>query len=306
MCLASQVIRQLLAFGCVSLLLLSAFPVLASQLYVVKHYQDHPRYHFGLSVLELVLAKADIDYQLIAPQLGLNEGRGEQLVKMGALDVQFMSTTVEREQSMIPVRIPIYRGLLGARLLLVERANKAMFRDVIDIKELGTFVGGHGVHWGDLPVYTANGLPVKTSARYDSLFRMLKGGRFDYFHRGISEVWGEITLHGPQLTIADHLFLFYPHPVYFFVNKEKPVLAELIRKGFSIALADGSYRHLFEQEFGSAIQQAGLDQRHLIVLDNPVNPECIPKIDTSWWLPSRFSGQIEQVAGRVDCADGQQ
>lgn len=302
MSLARYALRWLLSLILPFGLCLSPLSIAAPQSYVIKHYQDHPRYHFGLSVLELVLSKAEIDYQLISPQLGLNEGRGEQLVKMGALDLQFMSTTVEREQSMIPIRIPIYRGLLGARLLLVERDNKELFSDVQDAEGLKAFVGGHGVHWGDLPVYAANGLPVKTSASYDSLFRMLKGNRFDYFHRGVSEVWGEIALHGPHLTIADHVFLFYPHPVYFFVNKDKPVLADLIEKGFAIALKDGSYQYLFEEAFGAMVRQAKLEQRRLIVLDNPVNPNCMQVIDTHWWLPVRFQTQIELAARDSRCS----
>ena len=267
----------------------------SDEVLTIRHYQDHPRYKFGLAVLDLVLKKSGAVYQLTAPDSGINEGRGEWLVILGNLDLEFMSTTADREKDMIAVKIPIYSGLLGARLLLVNKSDKKAFSHVQSVEELQHFVGGHGLHWGDLPVYEANNLPVQTSATYDTLFKMLKGRRFNYFHRGISEIRGELSRHAADLTIADNIFLFYPHPVYFFVTKSKPELAKQIEKGFRVALSDGSYKQLFDSEYKELIQQAQLDTRKLIVLKNPVNPPCTPPIDTHWWTPEKFEDQLNQT-----------
>ena len=260
----------------------------------IKHYQDNPRYKFGLSVLDLALKKSGVTYQLTTPYSGLNEGRGERLVIMGDLDFEFMSTTADREKDMIAVKIPIYRGLLGARLLLVNKSDKEAFSQVHNLEALRQFIGGHGLHWGDLPVYEVNNLLVETSATYNTLFKMLKGRRFDYFHRGISEVWGELSIHEADLTIADGPFLYYPHPVYFFVTKSKPELAAHIEKGFQLAISDGSYKKLFNSEYERLIRKAELDYRNLIILENPANPACTPPIDTSWWIPEKFKAQLSE------------
>lgn len=252
----------------------------------IQHYQIHPRYQFGLEVLKLTLSKIDKSYELIEPeQKVVNEARGEWKVISGELDIQWMSTTVKREEKLIPIRIPIYRGVLGLRLLLVTHANKQTFAEVKTISQLAQFVGGHGAHWGDLPVYEANGLPVKSYGHYDTLFLLLKNKRFDYFHRGVNEIWKELESREDALTVADHIVLFYPHPVYFFVSKSRPLLAQDLEQGLNRALKDGSYEALFRKFHQADLDRAELNKRHLIRLKNPVNPAGTPPIDTSWWLP---------------------
>ena len=90
-----------------------------------------------------------------------------------------------------PDKIPVYRGLLGLRLLLVKRSRKAELSHIGDFTGLAKLVGLHGSQWGDLPVYACQQkLPVVTHVNYTSLFHMLIAGRADYFHRGISEITG--------------------------------------------------------------------------------------------------------------------
>lgn len=90
---------------------------------IVNHYQQQTRYEFGLKVLDLALSKLGEDYQIFGPvEQEVNEGRGELLVIEGQYDLEFMSATLYRESKMIPVKIPIYQGLLGLRLLLIKQA----------------------------------------------------------------------------------------------------------------------------------------------------------------------------------------
>lgn len=265
----------------------SSFAV-AKDVITVKHYQQQDRYEFGLKVLDLALSKLNENYEIIGPKKqDINEARGELLVTSGMLDVEFISTTQNRESSMIPIKIPIYRGLLGLRLLLVKPEINTKIKHVDSLSKLQQFVGGHGEHWGDLPVYAANNLRVVTIVQYDNIFKMLKRGRFDYFHRGTSEIWSELARYSDDFVIADNIMLFYPHPVYFFVGKHRPDLAIQIEKGLDIALKDGSYQQLFLDHFKEIIIRSKLSSRQLITLTNPVVPEGTPPIDTSWWLPQR-------------------
>ena len=258
----------------------------AQETFTVKHYQQQARYNFGLKVLNLALSKVNKKYKVIGstPQ-SINEARGELLVINGYLDLEIVSTTLQRESSMIPIKIPIYRGLLGLRLLLIRSELKDKFAQVNSLEKLRKFVGGHGAHWKDLPVYAANDLKVITSPQYQNLFKMLHRGRFDYFLRGVSEIWGELSYHGDDFAIVDDVMFFYPHPVYFFVGKHRPELAVDIEKGMRIALADGSYLKLFQSSFDEIIRRANLKYRKLIVLKNPVVSNLKTPIDTSWWLP---------------------
>lgn len=253
---------------------------------VVKHYQQQARYAFGLQVMELALSKLNTPYELIGPKKqDVNEARGEALVINGHYDVEFLSTTVQRESQMIPVKIPIYQGLLGLRLLLVTPTENSKIRNVSNLEGLQQFIGGHGLHWADLPVYAANNLKVVTAVEYEKLFEMLKNGRFDYFHRGANEIWGELERFPNDFVIADNIMLFYPQPVYFFVSKQRPELAKQLEKGLQLAMNDGSYKALFLSSYQDIITRANLSSRNLITLENPAVPMDTPPIDTSWWMP---------------------
>jgi len=153
------------------------------------------------------------------------------------------------------------------------------------VRGLGQFVGGHGRLWGDLPLYAENDLDVVTSVHYDNLFKMLKEDRFDYFHRGINEIWGELGRYPNDFVVADDIMLYYPQPVYFFVSKHRPELAKKIEQGLMIALEDGSYKALFLTYYEYTITRANLDARKLIILKNPTVPAGSPPINTEWWMP---------------------
>lgn len=259
---------------------------------VVKHYQSQARYAFGHKLLLLALSKLDKSYKIEAfTEYPINEARGEKMVLNGDFDLQWLSTTQPREDKMIAIKSPIYKGILGLRLLLVTKQRKQLLGQIRTLNDLQQYTGGHGSHWGDLPVYAANGLPVHTNANYEPLFLQLKDDRFDYFHRGLNEIWSEKEQYKETLDIADNIMLFYPQPVYFFVNKDRPKLAADLKAGLAKAQKDGSYKALFLDHHNDYIQKGNLNTRTLIRLNNPTLPANTPDIDTHWWLPKTFNGK---------------
>ena len=278
---------KIIFFLSIILCLLNVNKVSAKE-FVVKHYQKQERYLYGAQLLELALKKTGKPYKIVVPEdQEVNEGRGELMVINGEYDLQFHSTTREREQKMIPVKIPVYRGVLGLRLLLVKKNNLSKISGISDLSTLRSYTGGHGKFWGDLPVYKENNLDVVTNVKYEGLFKQLIEGRFHYFHRGLNEIWDEQERYAKDLVIADNIMLFYKHPVYFFVTKKRPELATLLEQGLKVALEDGSYKQHFLNYMGKFIKKADLASRKLVVLKNPVVPENTNKLDTSWWLPKQ-------------------
>ncbi|MCA1928546.1 transporter substrate-binding domain-containing protein [Rheinheimera sp.] len=274
--------------SCVMLCALLAFPAQSKpeQTIKIRHYHLHPRHDFALKLMDLVLTKSATPYEIQAVKSNevLTEGRVEKMVVDGELDMLFISTSTERELSMIPIKVPIYRGLLGLRLLLIKPVQNEKFKKIKSLHDLKPYVAGHNVHWSDFSVFKSNGLKVVSSTNYDALFEMLKHDRFDYFSRGVNEVWGELGQHSDELMVADNLMLFYPHPVYFFVSKHKPELAAALEKGLAIALQDGSYKALFQSYYAKTLERADLKNRTMINLNNPAVPAGTAPIDTSWWL----------------------
>ena len=98
--------------------------VSANGMFEVSHFQSHSRYAYGEKLLKLALSKVSNNYELKVFQPNnepLNEARGELEVIEGIVDIEWMSTTFYRESNMIAIKIPIYRGMLGLRLLLVNK-----------------------------------------------------------------------------------------------------------------------------------------------------------------------------------------
>ncbi|MFY0639569.1 MAG: ABC transporter substrate-binding protein [Bermanella sp.] len=251
----------------------------------VRHYQIQQRYTFGLKLLSLALSKSRHNYQLQSAQRQeVNERRGESMVINGSLDIQWLSTSSKREADMIAIKEPIYRGILGLRLILGRKDRAHELSNIQTKEQLSQYTGGHGTHWGDLPVYAANELPVKTHVDYNLIFKWLISNRIDYFHRGINEIWPEYERYSKDISIVNDVMLFYPLPVYFFVSKQRPELAKDIRNGLKVAINDGSYKQLFLKEFESTVIKSDLNERRLILLDNP-NSKPLTAKDMEWWLP---------------------
>ena len=211
-------------------------------------------HEYFLGVLTLALDRTvtpDGPYEIQASELVMDhQDRALRCVKQGVLvDVAWAMTTRAREQDMLPVRIPLTRGLIGYRLLVVRKADLPRFAAVNDRAGLQAFTAGQGVDWPDTDILRANGLPVMTGRDFTGLFQMLRRGRFDYFPRGVVEAWGEREsgLGGDDLVVEPRLLIQYPAAVYFFVNREATDLARRIEDGLRHAIADGGFDDLFNE-----------------------------------------------------------
>jgi hypothetical protein len=244
---------------------------------------------YFVKVLELAIAKSGGDYVLESWDLKLLKGRALYELEHGKhLDVVWAMTNRERENALLPVRIPLDRGLSGWRLALIRKDDVARFQSVQTLDDLRHLNAGQGYDWADTPVLRANGLPVTTGANADSLSMMLAARRFDYFPRSIRQIWQEAEQqHDKGLVIESSLALHYPAAVYFFVNKNNPALAAALENGLRRALADGSFDRLFRDYNGDLLQRANLGRRRIFELANPDLPEATPLRQKELWFDLR-------------------
>lgn len=244
------------------------------------------RGHYPISLLKLALSKSGASYQAQASKHDMPQWRTLRHVQMGKeLDVVWTFTTPEREKDLLPIRIPIDRGLLGWRLLLIKATDADQFAQFDNVEQLRVLRSGQGHDWPDFPILRANGFNVSPSSSYQGLFAMLERGRIRYFPRSLTEIESEVQSHQQQgLVIAPRWVLNYPAPLYFFVQKEKTSLAAAIERGLLMAMKDGSMRQLFLQHFGAAIKQAKLDQRSVVQLNNPYLSAETPLQRSEFWF----------------------
>lgn len=282
-----RVLSLVVAVAC----LLGPLRVWAASPLVVRYFQTDVRYAYRIALLRLALDETqdrDGSYVLQGLQEEVSQARGLRMLADGEVDVAFLPTDGRRERRFLPVRIPILRGLLGYRVLLIRRGTEHRFDSISSLQDLAKLKAGFGSQWADLAILRFNGLPVDAESNYETLFRMLARGRFDYFPRGVNEAWHELDSHPGlqgQIAVDAHLALYYPYPVYFFVNRENQALADRLRRGLEAALADGSFKALFLKYNEADIQRAQMAQRMLLVMQNPFLPPTTSPVDTHWWLP---------------------
>ena len=215
----------------------------------------------------------------------LQERALHELETAPGLDVVWTMTTAEREKSLLPIRVPLDRGLLGWRLLLVRQDDERRFAAINTPQALRPLRAGQGADWPDTGILKAAGLPVETTLTYGELFTRLAGGRIDYFPRSMLEVWNEAAAHSDDgLVVESHLALHYPAAMYFFIKRSDATFAADLRRGLDMALADGSMQVLFERHYGSAIRRAGLGRRTVIELKNPLLSPETPLDDRRLWF----------------------
>jgi len=246
---------------------------------------------YPIKLLQMALDKAGAtQYALRVSEAPMLQGRSFfELAQGKTIRVAWGMTSTKRESELLPIRVPIFKGLIGWRLLLVRQDRSAAFETVRDVKDLRRFVAGQGHDWPDTDILRGNGIEVVGVPMYDSLFRMLTAGRFDYFPRSIVEIWAEEEQHRKEGTVIDpHLLIRYPTAFYFFTNKNDGALADTIRTGLERAIADGSFDKLFCMQYAQSIIQAKLDRRTVIDLFNPVLPSQTPSARKELWFTAEL------------------
>jgi hypothetical protein len=238
------------------------------------------RSDYYITLLETALRKSGVRYELRANHVSMPLKRAMQHVGAnGGIDVFWGPTTREKEENYLPVRIPIDKGILGWRLFFVRARDRQLFADVHSLAQLQLYSAGLQRDWSDIAIFRANGLKVVGADAYETMFAMLAEERFQYFPRGIVEIWNESkTYANLNLEIEQGLALHYPVYSYYFVKKSNVSLARSIEDGLRAAMADGSFDRLFEKFNGESIKRARLGTRTVLELSNPLLPDTVPAL----------------------------
>jgi len=264
---------------------------LAENVTEVVYYEKDARYFYEVELLNVALENTVDEYgpYLVRPhELDLPDDRALKMLELGELDIGFNSVTAERERRFLPIKVPLLRGLLGYRILLIRDILEPSFAKVETLDQLIEFTAGFGSQWGDVPILRANKVKFKGFPRYETIFEMLDAGEVDYFPRGINEAWIEYDKFKdqyPNIMVEENLALYYPFLRYYFVTPGKTELAERIEKGLKIAEMDGTFKKLFLKYYEDDIKRADLENRTVFILDNPTMSDR--EIDTSWWLNNK-------------------
>lgn len=209
---------------------------------------------FFIDALKLALARTadgEPPPTLVHAAPDLPRPRMRQMLQDGQMDLIWSTTTPEREAQALPVRFNLLKGINELRFLLVRAADLPTLRPLRTLDALRRLRAGAGTYWSDAQILRTNGFTVETATKTELLFRMLKAGRFDFLPRTREEIDDELQKFADQgFAELPGVALQYRQPIYFFVARDKPQLAERLLRGLHLAAADGSFDALFMAEPG--------------------------------------------------------
>lgn len=225
-----------------------------------------------IEVLDSTIASHG-DYQIkILPHLSQPRTASMLRRREGYGDIVQGALRDDWEEHLIPIKIPIMKGTIGLRVLLIRQDKQPVFSAITSLEQLKQQFGAVTEYWSITKVFEYHKFNVVETNRQDSMFAMLEKQRFDYISRGINEVLMEYTKYqpkNPNLHIEDSLLINIPLPVYFFVNPNKSELAERITVGLNNVLNNGVLDKLFTKHFKQQFEQLNLFNRKLFKLENP-------------------------------------
>jgi hypothetical protein len=252
-----------------------------------------PQYIYVFNLLEEALERTEDTHgpaRLVRHEEMIHKARQEgELARPGGdreVDVIYNSSSLEREEKLWPVRIPLLKGILGYRIFLIREGDQEKLAQVQTLEELKQYSIGQGKNWADVEILEHNGFEV-VKGDTKTLHRMLAGGRFDLFSRGINEApqeYDENVGELPELRVEENLLIYYPFVRYFFFAKDDEALAARVEEGLNRLIADGTFDQMFNDYTEGFLSKVDLKNRKLFKLENPFVGNDIPTNQVAYWF----------------------
>jgi hypothetical protein len=226
-------------------------------------------------------------YEFHVAQLRMERDRLlQEMLKGGLVNLSGQVTSQEWEQKLIPIRIPIDKGISCYRISLIDGRHQDLFSAVRTLDQLKGMALGSGRQWSLTTAYKQAGFHVVEGTTSSGLHSMLAAGRFQHFPRAIDEAIYEQAAYAPSfptLSVERSFALYVPSPRYFFLGGGQRRLAQRLEYGMQILIADGRFDQLFHEFYDALIDKAGLRKRRIFKLDNPLLSPQTPLANKAYW-----------------------
>ncbi|WP_018984249.1 type 2 periplasmic-binding domain-containing protein [Salinimonas chungwhensis] len=188
-------------------------------------------------------------------------------LEKGMADIIWMISDSNRDARVLSVPIPIIGGLYGVRVLMVRKSDTrfSQTRTLATLKKLSLT---QGIGWPDTQILRSNGFNV-TSNPYLAGFRAVSKNYVDAYPRALHEANLELDNDVTQgLMLDPHHLLFYPNPMFFYVDKKNIVLAKRIEYGLALMIESGELQSLLENTTFYVRAKKALAGRKVFELNN--------------------------------------
>lgn len=227
-------------------------------------------------------------YNLNVHLVNINQDRHLIELSSGELiNIAFQLTTNKAENTSIPIKIPMDKGVRNYRLLLTHQDNVEKMSSINSIDELKNYKSGLLYSWVTTSIFRHHQFTIQELPTYEGMFKLLSAKRIDYTVRGVNEIYNELDLVTPvisNLAVVPGIALYINSPSYIFVSKRFPRLAKRIKTGLELMIKDGSLDQLINQYFKKYLDKAQLSSRKIITIDNPFLPLKTPLQRKELWF----------------------
>ena len=209
------------------------------------------------------------DYPLAADEASVFRSKGFDIFGTVAGNAKLAN------EKKILIPLPLMKGLLGYRILIIRAADKEKFVAIKSAQQLQQLRMGIPSTWADAELFRHNGYKVEEKGSFDDLFTRLENNEFDYVTFGANEVTGvfsERAAKSDKLIVDSSLVVFYPFPLVFYVNPDSKALAARVTEGLQIISANGELDKIFNRYFAADLAAVNLPARAMIKLKNPILP----------------------------------
>lgn len=268
------------------------FVVMAEEIKIRKKQSiEEANHDYCVGLLNIALKNTEKEYglaKIVSVDMQLTQGRSlDELSKGKIIDVDWAATSIEREKVLLPIKIPLFKGLLGYRVPVINKSDYDLFLKIKDVNDLKKLSVVQGTHWPDTQILEYSGFNVLKTPKFENMYSLLESGRVDYFLRSICEAYGEVKVRGNKnLMVFDKILVAYNQPMYFFVNKNNGKLAERIKKGLLIAIETGEFLQYMENNplTKEVFPLKKYSDSHIFSLKNPILPKNTPLDDKKLWI----------------------
>ena len=237
--------------------------------------QDHER-----EVLEAILGATSTEFGAWKITESRKEYPGDEESKAFSQKNHDVFVTIAGNQKfnddeVIVIHKPLAKNLLGYRIPIINQKDALKFPKTSEAK-IKQLTQGIPETWSDADIFRHNDFAVSEEGTFDDIFDRLAKDNFDYTTFGANEVKSIFENRASRiegLSIEDDLMFFYPFPLVFYVNPNQEKLAQRIEKGLSAIGENGTLDEIFEDYYGSLVEDLNLKKRQLIQLENPFIPK---------------------------------
>jgi hypothetical protein len=290
--IARRVFRRGLA--ALAMLALCGAPLHAGAVdsYTIDYNFSRPNYRdrYTLQVLRAALQASSAKYGpyelSISPLVMERDRLMLEMVRGELVNLSAQISSLEWERKLIPIRIPIDKGLSSYRISLIDGRRQAQFSAITSLSQLKALSMGAGRQWSSTAVFSIAGFDVVHGNSTDGLHSMLAANRFVHFPRGVEEVVYEHEGHVaafPALAIESGMVIYMPLPRYFFVAPGHQRLAQRLEYGLHLLINNGSFDKMFHQAYDGVIEKVALRKRRVFKVDNPLLSPETPLAHKAYW-----------------------